>query len=228
MRNKSYNTHTSITSYPGSERYYALCDICGKKYRKRELCLVEDKFNLQNRLLVCHADLDKAQPQLRPFIAREYKAPKVTRPEPYLQQYPNIPNPNSDMSPGICTQVVASVDPISGNILLQWIGPLQGGSDEVTSYNIYQATPQLSGLLLIGVTSNGAPFYEDINTTSTAICTYYVAANNLDGTGPISAPCFFPNIQVDLSVEYFTGYGPNYPVLGVTANGPYFVGYTSG
>jgi len=68
--NKGYQVHTSVTKYPGNERYFVLCDLCGKKFRKRDTVQIQDRFNLLNKLVVCHKDAERTNEQARPFIAQ--------------------------------------------------------------------------------------------------------------------------------------------------------------
>lgn len=228
MSNKGYQVHVPITTYPGSDNYYVICDVCGFKYRKKDTTQVQDRFNLQNRLIVCRQDLDKVNDQSRPFKAREYKAPKLVRPEPDQQHYPEVPNPRGSMAPGQVTNLIAFADPLTEAIDLWWLGPIDGGDGPVTGYVIYQAIPQLSNPIIINAnTLNGSPFYQDTITPVDAQCTYQVAAINEYGAGPLSAIAFYPIIKVRQSVQYFTGYSPNYPTLGETVTGPYFVGYSN-
>ncbi len=203
MSSKGYQIHAPITHYPGSENYYVICDVCGKKYRKKDTCYVQDRFNLQNRLIVCHKDLDKVNDQSRPYKAQEYKALKLTRGEPNQVNYPEIPNPNSDAAPGICLGLVAFADPLIDAVDLSWQGPIDGGTDPVIGYVIYQSNPQLSVPQIINAdTLSGSPFYQDTSTDTSTVCTYNVAAINSFGIGPISAPAFYPTIQVNQSAQY--------------------------
>ena len=229
MSNKGYSIHVPITSYPGSENYYVICDVCGFKYHKKDTVQIQDRFNLQNRLVVCHKDIDKVNAQSRPYKAREYRAPKLVRPEPNQQNYPEVPNLNSDTAPGIVANLIAFADPLTNAIDLWWLGPIDGGTDPITGYVIYQSNPQLSTPLVICAnTLSGSPSYQDTLTPVNTQCTYQVAAINSYGTGPLSAVAFYPTVEVDVSVQYFVGSAPNYPVFGQTAAGPYFVGYSNG
>ena len=196
---KGYDIHVSITKYPGEDYHYAICDVCGFKFRKNELTLVKDKFNLQNRLLVCKADLDVAQPQLRPFKAREYKAPRITRPE---QSSPTIANPNDDTLPSAPVLLQAVMDPLTNVIDLIWQGPESGGSSAITGYAVYQSYPQLASPGLIATTSNGTPFYQDTVSDITQQYSYQVAAINGFGQGPLSNIAYWPFQNVNLSVQY--------------------------
>lgn len=196
---KGYQTHLPYTSYPGSEYYYGICDVCGKKYRMKDMVQVEDKFNLQNRLIVCRKDLDKPQPQLRPFKAREYKALKKVRPN---QAHVNLAaNPEDAASAPQLLQ--ATLDPLTDNIDLFWQGPEDCGSSAIQGYVIYQSWPQLSFPQVIDAnTQNGAPFYQDPLTPVDAQCSYQVAAINSAGIGTLSAPAFYPAVDINLSQQY--------------------------
>lgn len=219
MSIKGFNVHLPITKYPGPDYYYVICDVCGKKFRKKDTCYIVDKFNLQNRLLVCFEDKDKAQPQLRPFKAREYRAPELTRPDVKI---PDILNPAGDIVPSAPTQVQAVLDPLTNNIDLLWLGPTDNGSDTVIGYAIYQSNPQLAGSILIDAnTLNSSPFYQDPTTPITAICSYQVAAINSYGQGALSAPAYFPSLQVDLSIQYLIVTPGGY-VLDISGSGEYF------
>lgn len=214
MSNKGYQIHTSVTRYPSPENYYVLCDVCGKKYRKKDTVQIQDKFNLQNRLVVCHNDVDKGNPQQRPFKAREYKAPKLTRPEPYLQNYPQISNPNSNQVPGKVSNLKAFPDPLSNAIDLWWLGPIDGGSDPITGYVIYQAIPQLSvPQVICANTLTGVPFYQDLTTPVDTYCEYQVAAINAYGIGPLSDIYFYPILGTGLDVTYICMSNGTNPVI---------------
>ena len=194
-----YNTKLpNIRNYPGDGYYYIICDVCGKKIRRKDAVYIRDKFNLQNRLLVCKSDADHHNPQLRPFKAREYKAPKLTRSEPtdyYVSQTVGI-------APTAPQQLSVTLDPINNYIDLFWLGPLDPGS-QITGYIIYQSVPQLGPPTVINANTNSiATFYQDTQSPISGSYTYWVAAINNFGISSMSAPAFFPSLQVDLSIDY--------------------------
>ena len=73
----------SLTSHPGDGWYYAICDVCGFKFRRKELILITDKYNQLYNLLVCKQDYTEAHPQnyLKYAKERPMRKLKNTRPE---------------------------------------------------------------------------------------------------------------------------------------------------
>jgi hypothetical protein len=196
---KGYNIHVSYTKYPGNEHYYVICDVCGCKLRKRDAIQIQDRFNLQNKLLVCKRDADKENQQARPFKAREYKAPRLVRPDTDHLQLDNNPT----RLPSAPLQLQAFINPIANSILLTWLGPDSGGSSEITGYVIYQANPQLTTSVVINAnTQNASPTYNDLVSDINGSYTYQVAAINSAGIGPKSLVAFYPTIQASLTALY--------------------------
>lgn len=187
-----YNTKLpNLNRYPGDGYYYIICDVCGIKIRRKDAVYITDRYNTQNKLLVCKKDADVAQPQLRPYKARERKSPKITRSEP-SDNY-SI-NPNSSIAPSAPVQVRAFLDPLNNYVDLTWLGPDDPGTDQITGYVITRATPQLSTQVIINAnTGNSATFYQDLSSDYTIKYTYTVAAINAYGTGPYSAVAFYPS-----------------------------------
>jgi len=197
---KGYHINLPITTYPGDGSYYVMCDVCGRKFRRKDTVYITDKFNLQNRLVVCKADKDKAQPQLRPFKAREYKAPKIVRPKP---GYVYVTNTGTNTLPSAPTLLVATGDPLITAIDVSWQGPDMSGSSAITGYNVYQAYPQLGVNILLATVSD-CTFYQDTTSNISNFYTYQVAAVNSAGVGPLSNIAFWPYDNTDLSVTYLT------------------------
>ena len=212
-----YNTTLPhLKRYPGEGYYYIICDVCGRKIRRKDAIYIRNRYNLQNRLLVCPKDADKENPQARPFKAREYKAPKLVRTEPsddYLT--------NTFYAPSAPVQLKASGSPISDNIVLSWLGPDDTGSSPITGYIIYRAIPQLGeNLVLNANTGSNATFYEDLTTPVGTFCTYQIAAINAAGISPLSAVAYYPYENVSTNVIYITtNQGPTI----VTNQGPSWV-----
>ncbi len=186
---KGWNIHEPYTTYPGSDNYYVICDVCGKKFRKKETVRVTDKFNLQNNLIVCLNDVDKANPQLRPFKAREYRAPKWVRPE---NIGPEI-NQTATELPSAPQQLQVFGDTLNPYIDLSWLGPLSCGSSDIIGYVIYQSNPQGGPINILNANTNTpATAYIDNLSPLAGYYTYYVAAINQAGVGPISNPALWP------------------------------------
>lgn len=49
--------------YPGDNYYYIICDICGKKVRRKDAYRSGTSINSAQNLLVCKKDLDILNPQ---------------------------------------------------------------------------------------------------------------------------------------------------------------------
>lgn len=187
----------NLTRYPGDGYYYVICDVCSRKIRFKDAVYVLDRFNTQNKLLVCKEDADKANAQLRPFKARERTAPKLTRVEA-TDTY--VINPNSSRAPSAPLQLKAFLDPLTNAIDLTWLGPNDGGTDPITGYVIYQSSPQGDTLsILVANTNSAATFYQDVVSETDDFYSYAVAAINAFGTGVQSVQAYYPFANNEVS-----------------------------
>lgn len=201
---RGYNVHLPhIRTYPGDGYYYVLCDICKKKIRRKDAVPIDDKFNLQNKLLVCKEDADLPNPLIRPYKAREYKAPILVRPD----QLDFLQTTSGSIVPSAPQDLIAKRNLLSGTITLEWQGPLNGGDSPITGYAIYQSVPQLGPQTLVNSNTLGTTTYEDIYSDPNGIYTYWVAAVNYAGIGAISNPAFYPTMNVSYDVVYLATNG---------------------
>lgn len=70
--------------HPGAGYVYVICDVCGRKVRRKDTQKVNDRWNLQNGLVVCKWDIDKVNEQNKPIKVKEklITNPKDLRSEP--------------------------------------------------------------------------------------------------------------------------------------------------
>lgn len=187
---------------PGAEGMYLICDSCGRKVHQRDTILVNDKFSLQNGLVICKIHLNDREYGLRPVDTSETITgnPKYVRSE---SSDTFITNPNDDTVPTAPRNVRPVASPIGSYIDIYWEGPEAIGSSAIEGYSIYRYFPQLGGPELL--TSNSpATYYRDEDADITLEYTYTVAATNGFGTGPQSAPGYYPAIKVETEFTYLT------------------------
>src|SRR5260221_1742581 len=105
---------TLYTKYPGNGYVYVICDVCGGKFHQKDTVLIKDSWNLQNNLVVCRKDVDKANAQLRPSTTYEKPVPypEKLRP-PQKDQY--VSNSIAAQLPSAPQQLTATINPLNGD-----------------------------------------------------------------------------------------------------------------
>ena len=189
--------------YPGTSKRPLICDVCGFKMRLEDVTQVSDRYNPQNKLMVCKKDLDKLNPQFIP-----HKIPKdtflstpIVRPEPERLTYAS--NPLSDRLPGTPRDLIVVLEPLSNKLLLNWQGPIDVGSSPILGYVVTRASPQLSTQFVIeSNTGTSASTYLDTSADINGEYTYQVAAFSVVGTGPYSNLAFWPIQTVPSDINY--------------------------
>lgn len=193
-------------SYPGEGYYYVICDVCGKKIRRKDSVRIDDKWNTQNGLVVCKDDADRRNEQNKPIAIAEKQIPDPINIRP-PQKDVNLINPNSDAAPSAPQNLIATAAGISTEVIqLSWQGPISCGSDEIIGYAIYQQNPVYSGLVLLATTSSPDTYFIDSVSDPTQQYGYTVAAINSYGQGPQSALAYYPNgaLGINTGVDYLT------------------------
>ncbi len=190
--------------YPGTQRRPLICDVCGFKMRLEDVTQVHDRYNPQNKLIVCKKDLDKLNPQFIPHkIPKDIflSTPGMVRPEPENLTY--IDNPGSDRLPGAARNLKVQLEPISGQLLLTWDGPVDPGSSPILGYLITRASPQLSHQFTIEAnTQTSGGMFLDATANVDAEYTYQVAAISNVGIGAVSNIAFWPIQEVPDTINY--------------------------
>lgn len=192
---------TAYERKTGPGMAYILCDICGRKIHQKDAILITDKWNTKYGLLVCKHDVDKTNEQNRPFIVRELQ---VQNPKLLRSERPDInTSPDTSIVPGSPQNVIATMNSLTNQIVLQWIGPQNTGSSPILGYIITRAVPQDSFYITIANTStnNGetsACYFTDTVNDPSIPSSYIIYAINSAGQGTASNIAFFPNQQVFL------------------------------
>ena len=195
---------TLYTKYPGNGYVYVICDVCGGKFHQKDTVLIKDSWNLQNNLVVCRKDVDKANAQLRPSTTYEKPVPypEKLRP-PQKDQY--VSNSIAAQLPSAPQQLTATINPLNGYIDLNWLGPEDSGSGYIIGYQITRAEPQYAYQFTLNSNTNTSlTFYEDITSDITHFYTYQVAAINGYGVGAVSNLALFPSQNVSSTINYLT------------------------
>lgn len=202
----------SPTKHPGSGFVYVICDICGRKVRQNFTTIVRDKFNLQNNMVVCHDDIDKANAQARPFRVKERL---ISHPEQLRSEPGNtfISIENDNRLPSAPRNLSAAPSTLGTSVTLFWEGPLDPGTSSIIGYVIKKAEPQYAYQFVVNSnTGTNAVFYDDTSGDIATGATYTVAAINSFGTGPDSPLAFYPSVQADSSVNYLVASDTNYTI----------------
>lgn len=165
---------------------------------------INDRYNRLNELIVCRADVDKTNPQDRPFnMGNEaiLANPTYVRPR---QSLTYVNNENDDRLPGAPTNGQALVNPLSNTIDLFWDAPSDNGSSAIIGYLVQRASPQLGYYLdLSSNTETSSTYFNDATSTLSEFASYQVSAINTFGTGPVSSPIFWPTPNyLWLAIEY--------------------------
>lgn len=205
-------------TYPRGN-YNVICDICGRKIRRKEAMLVTDKYSTYYNFLVCKKDFDKTNPQasLKAVPERNYINPKYIRPA--LPDFYATDSP--DVLPSAPLNLRASVNPLEDTILLQWDAPIITGG-RILGYTITKAEPQLAYQFTIEEdTGTELTTYEDLISDVDFEYTYSVAAINALGTGAYSALAFFPAVRAAPLTTYLVVSQSNFVLT--TGDGTYFI-----
>lgn len=164
-----------------------------KKKKISQTVRITDKYNSLNGLVVCRSHNEKNNPQAIPFkLPKENITPnpKMIRSEP-TDKY--VVNENSDRAPSAPRNLTVKPHPLNSTIYLQWQGPIDAGSDDITGYVITRADPQ--GAIQIVIVSNTGSdklSYEDTEGLLSGSYTYTVKAINAFGTGAESDLGYYP------------------------------------
>lgn len=186
--------------HPGDGYIYVICDICGRKVRQKDTVLVNDRYNLQNKLIVCKMDLDKRNEQIRLASVRENPTPNPAylRPE---QPFRYVPDSGTRL-PSAPRDLYAQASVITNRVYLIWSGPDNLGDGRLIGFQINRAEPQFSyPFVIVENTNSPAMYYDDITSNLNSNYTYQVAAITTSGMGPYSAPAYYPRLTGDLSTN---------------------------
>jgi len=199
---KGFKINLSPRRYPGDGFYYAICDCCGFKFRANELRLMEDKYNLQNGLLLCKKDYDQTNPQqyLKAVRERGMRQPSIVRAEPSLANAPytyisspsEIETGNGGVypTPGLLPGAprFAQISDITSNsIAFKWLGPVDSGTNMIQGYQINRSIGSGSFSTLTANTMSPGEFYIDTGLTLGVKYNYTIQAINTYGVGPVSS-----------------------------------------
>lgn len=208
--------------YPGTGKRPLICDICGFKLRLEDVTMVTDRYNPQNRLIVCKKDRDKLNPQFIPHkIPKDtfLSDPSMVRPEPEPITYSD--NPNSDRLPSAPRFLQIILDTLSNRLYLYWQGPIDNGSSPILGYRIFRTEPQFATEdLLISSTNTSATNYLDLTSDPESVYSYRVAAISELGLGPYSDYAYWP-YKTDSSINYLVT--SNTLSVIKTGSGDYFI-----
>jgi hypothetical protein len=198
---------------------YVICDSCGAKVHQSETILVNDKYSLQNGLVICTVHLNDREYGLRPINTNEtiVSNPRYVRSE---NSDRFITNANDDTAPTAPRNVRPQASTIGNYVDIYWEGPESIGSSAIESYTIYRRNPQLGGTAVTIVTGESITYYRDENADVDTEYSYTIAATNGYGTGPESSPGYYPTIRVAPSVVYLLDESGNYIT---DENGTYIV-----
>ncbi len=179
--------------YPGVDNRFVICDVCGKKFRVRDTVRIVDRFNLLNNMIVCLADADQANPQIKPFYIQEdlLLRKDYVRPEATFMTYTNFEN--EDRLSTAPQYLVATVEPISREIQLIWQGALDPGNALLLGYRIYRAD-EAYGIfeIIVQNTHSSATYYLDESADVDSAYLYKVVAVTTLGLSPDSNYAYFP------------------------------------
>lgn len=179
--------------YPGVDNRFVICDVCGKKFRVKDTVRIVDRFNLLNNMIVCFADADKANPQIKPIrihedllIRKDY-----VRPEATYMTYTNLEN--EDTIGSAPQNLIVNVEPLSRTLQLTWDGPLDYGNARVLGYKIYRGDQLLDILSVINSNTHSlATYYLDETASLDGEYVYSVAMVTELGDSPLSNYAYYP------------------------------------
>lgn len=190
--------------YPGIKYRYVICDVCGGKFHVKDTVQITDRYNTLNKLIVCRKDADKTNPQAYPVHIKETLLTDRTyvrseSPDSY------IVNSASDRVPSAPGKPEITINPLSGILQAQWLGPQDPGSSPITGYKIITADPQVFIEYVVTENTNSeTPYYLLVgeDTAPDEAQVYAVAAYNSVGMGPYSEWGYFPYVINDWPYDY--------------------------
>lgn len=186
--------------YPGADNRFVICDVCGKKFRVKDTVRIVDRFNLLNNMIVCFADADQTNPQIKPIHIHEdlLLRKDYVRPEATFYTYANTEN--EDTLPSAPRDLVASQQPFTDYIQLQWNGPADYGNARVLGYRIYRANPINLIFTVINTNTNSeATFYSDHTADINSSYAYMVSIVTTLGESPLSNIAYYPDKIPEIS-----------------------------
>ncbi len=191
----------SSTKHPGSGYIYVICDVCGRKIRRKDAILIKDKYNTQNNLLVCKQDADKTNPQSIPYTVKERpiadpKSIRVEQPDTYTAE-------QATRLPGAPRNLKAKAGHFSNQVELTWEGPIDGGSSRITGYQITRSDPQyMPQVVILDSTDGDVTAYTDATADIDTLYTYQISAINSAGVGEPSNIAPYPKQVEESDVNY--------------------------
>lgn len=183
-----------MSSYRG---HYAICDVCGFKYRASDLIVVTNKDSTQYGLLVCKHDLDKVNQQIYVTGARPQKSLNPARVRPggadvarFASTASEIESPSASLPAGDAPEapqrLVAFPD-MDGYVQLEWEIRGSIGSSGIRGYKIERESPIGGGFSTIVANSNSAAqMYVDKTIVADTTYNYRISAINYHGTSSVS------------------------------------------
>lgn len=185
--------------HPGSGAVFVICDVCGRKVRRKDTRKVQDKWNLQNNLVVCMRDLDLPNPQLRPMVIKEKLVdnPKLLRSES-SNKYAVYDNDNRVPSAPLNPSARGST--LGSSVELFWDGPLDPGSSAIVGYVIFRVSTTDSWYT---TTNTNATYYNDTDASVSGAYKYQIAAVNGAGLGAYSNEFYYPWYNPSLTYENY-------------------------
>lgn len=184
--------------YPGVDNRFVICDVCGKKFRVKDTVRIDDGFNLLNNMIVCLADADQSNPQIKPIHIQEDLLVRkdYVRPEASFITYTN----EGTTLPSAPRMLSASVEPFTNYIQLQWQGPNDYGNATVIGYRIYRGDAITQVMDVINLNTHSlASFYTDKTADLSQYYVYQVSIITSAGESPLSNMAFFPDRQPNLA-----------------------------
>ena len=182
----------------GQKSHNVICDVCGRKLKAKDAILIQDKYSLQNNLLVCKRDVDKNPPTLYPFkIQKEQQLnPKMVRPDKDPEFFYALTAADmEDPIAGSPTDRTASApmfllitDGTPEAVEMIWQGPEDVGSGSPTGYRIQRESPVGGGFSTLETTNVVYLYYKDTTAAASTEYNYRVAAVNSAGVGSYSEP----------------------------------------
>jgi len=190
------------SGYPGGNKQYIECFICGAKVRAEEARIINDPYSDRVGMIVCQRDFDRTNQQQSIKAIREY----TTRDRVKIRTEPaevSIVVADDDRVPSAPRDVfVVGAD--ENGVELRWQGPEDTGSSCITGYRISRSDPCGSAITVINSNTN-SPVMRYID--STAVLTteygYLVQAINGAGVGSRSEEICYPPSAVVGSFRYY-------------------------
>ncbi len=188
--------------HPGAGYVYVICDVCGRKVRRKDTQKVNDRWNLQNGLVVCKWDIDKVNEQNKPIKVKEklITNPKDLRSEPTDRfESPDV----DDRAPSAPQKLEAKASILGDDVELFWRGPEDVGTSRITGYQIDRSAPQFGTYeTLTSNTGTNSTYYLDTSADPSQTYTYIVYAINGAGTSLASNEAPYPTQIVSSATNY--------------------------